>query len=303
MTRFFWLLAFPILARSFQVTDCPVDKIAEGGHRIATKFFAASQTRAHEVVADAMQAAGVLLFKDTERSVEGERADERIRTLGLPAGDEAIAATLDMATENGLSGVKVTIETKRRAGKKGEPKRNWSEPVLEHAACLLALLSPDDPSRRPAVSLADAETSEIRIPAGTQVHVRARRFLFNTDLRPNRTIIFETARDSSLLPPGLLVVAEVDHMSDVKEFGIGAKGYLTFKAVALPDATRLPLQGSVNLQGMTVSRGAIVATTIVFGLRGVAAAASARGRGFAVPAGTLFQVEITGDHTIRLSRH
>ena len=240
-----------------------------------------------------------MLFKVSNQSVEGERVDERVKVLGLPAGDEAIHATLDASTQGGEAGTLVRVETLRRANKKGAPKHTWSTGVLEQAACLVTLLSPDDPLHRPMISPADVV--EVQVPDATTLEVRARHFLFNTDIKPNQKIVFETAgplviNGSVVIPSGLLVVASMDRASDIKELGGGAKGQLSFKYLVLPDGTRLPLRGSVDLQGKDVSKGLLIVGTVAFG----AGVASNTGRGFAIPAGTTMSVQLDGDQKFRV---
>jgi hypothetical protein len=63
-------------------TPCVLPEITPGGNPAETRFVAAPVPRVHEVISDAMQAAGVFLFKDTQESLEGERTTERV---GPPA--------------------------------------------------------------------------------------------------------------------------------------------------------------------------------------------------------------------------
>jgi len=280
---------------------CVPPEISPGGDFIVTRFIAAPLPRAHEVIADAMQAAGVLLFKNTEQVVEGERAVERIQVLGLPKGDEAVRAELAPLIQDGKAGAQVRVETLRRGNKKGAPKHAWSAAVLDQAECLVSLLSLDDPSRRPKMPATDG--AEIRVADSTSVPVRSRHFLFNTDLKPNQVVPFETAEDviiddSIVIPAGSLVAASTEQSTDIGEYGRGAKGQLRFKFLALPDGTRLPLRGIVDLQGKKWNKTAIIVGTVAFGT-GVL---SITGNGFAIPAGTLFQAEVDGEQKIRVSR-
>jgi hypothetical protein len=159
----------------------------------------------------------------------------------------------------------------------------------------------DDPSRRPKMPPTDGV--EIRVADSTSVPVRSRHFLFNTDLKPNQVVPFETAEDvviddSIVIPAGSLVAASTEQSSDIGEYGRGAKGQLRFKFLALPDGTRLPLRGVVDLQGKKISKAAIIVGTVMFGT-GVL---SATGTGFAIPAGAPFRAEVDGEQKIRVSR-
>jgi hypothetical protein len=280
--------------------ECVLQKASPGGDLVVTRFILAPVTRAREVIADAMQATGVLLFRDTEQFVEGERAIERIQVLGLPRGDEAIHADLTSVNQDGKAGTQVRVETLRRGNQKGAPKHVWSTAVLDQAACLVSLLSLDDPGGRPKVSPLDGV--EKHIADSTSVPVRSRHFLFNMDLKTGKVVPFETAEnmlvnDSVLIPAGSLVAASVEESNDIAEHGRGATGQLRFKYLVLPDGTRLSLRGIVDLQGKDVSKAVLAVLTVIR-----PAGLSITGTSFAIRAGTLFRAEVDGEQKIRVSR-
>jgi hypothetical protein len=289
-------------ASAYAVTPgCVPPQISPGGEAVVTRFLAAPLPRAHEVVADAMQAAGVALFKNTEQFIEGERVDERVRVLRLHRGDEALRAELAPRVQEGKAGTLVRVETRRRANKKGAPKHAWSAAILDQSACLVSLLSLDDPARRPNVPRADGP--EVRVADATSVMVRSRHFLFNTDLKANHVIPFETAEDlvindSIVIPAGSLVAAYIEQENDIGEYGHGAAAQLRFKFLTLPDGTRLPMRGIVDLQGKEVGKPTLVVGTVLAGVNMLAAT----GSGFAIPAGTQFRAEVDGEQKVRASR-
>jgi len=292
---------------------CPA--IAPGGDVEATRFLPVPAARAREILADAMQATGVYLYKNTDRAIEGGRMGERIKALRLPGGDEVIRATLTAATEDGKPGTRVQVETMRPSNKKGTPKQSWSAAVMEQAACLMSMLSVDDPMHRPAVPLVDAV--EIQIPASTALQVRSRRFFFNTEVKVGQTIAFETSErvvidGVTVIPAGSFVAASMQELSDSKSFGRAAKGQLEFKYVVLPDRTRLPLRGGVDFTGKSthtkgvVAEGATLATTAAIVYMGGTGplgdvGLSNPGLGFAVPAGTMMTVQIDGEQKVRVN--
>jgi hypothetical protein len=266
-------------------STCSVSQISPGGDVVVTRFLAAPLPRAHEAIADAMQATGVFLFRNSETLVEGERTKERVYALRLPHGDEAIRAELAPLVQDGKAGTQVRVETRRRSNKKGVPEHAWSAAVLDQAACLVSLLSLDDPLTRPKLPSADGIM--VRVADSTQLLVRSRHFLFNTDLQTNQMVPFETAEDivvngSIVIPVGSLVTASVEQSKDIGEFH-GANGQLRFRHVVLPDGTRLPLRGIADFQ---VKVGFFYGRVI----------------GFAIPAGTSFQAEINGEQEVRISR-
>jgi hypothetical protein len=283
--------------------------ILPGGNPVEARLLAAPVPRVREVIADAMQASAVLLFKVNDQSVAGERTPERIKALGLLAGDEAIRATLTASSQDG-AGTRVRVETMRRENKPGVPKHAWSLAVLDQATCLLSLLSLDDPLHRPTLPL--AATREVQVPDSMSVTLRARRFFFNTEIKPNLEVPFETAADivvgdSTAIPKGSLAVASFDGASDVKGFGRGAKGQLRFKHLVLPDGTRLPLRGIVDLQGKSVSKTRLTASAVAIdaalgAASGIAGVASIMGQGFAILAGTAFSAELDGAQTFHVSQ-
>ena len=291
--------------------------IAPGGELEVTRFLAALVPRAHEILADAMQAAGVILYKNADDSIEGERVAERIKVLRLPGGDEAIRATLAPAAEDGKSGTQVRVETMRRSFKKGAPKQSWSAAVMNQAVCLLKLLSLDDPRRLAPVPVVDG--IEVHVPASAPLEVRSRHFFFNTEAKIGQTIPFETAAPVIIggvtaIPSGSLVVASMQELSDSKSFGRAAKGQLVFKYVVLPDGTRLPLRGVVDFTGKNTLKKGIAAESATLASTAVLVYLGGGGRlgnpllgepglGFAVPAGTMTTIQFDGEQKVRVSRN
>lgn len=287
---------------------CAPLRTSSGGEQVVTRFLAAPLARVHEAVADAMQATGVFLFRDTEELIEGERTQERVIVLGLARGDEAIRAELSASVESGKPGTQVRVETRRGRNKKGTPKHIWSAAVVKQAACLLDLMSLDDPLHRAKAEPADGPL--IQIADATQIAVRSRRFFFATDLKAHKLIPFETAEDlvvddSVVVPAGSLVMASVGKSSDVGEFGKGAQGQLQFVYAVLPDGTKLPLRGVVDLRGKgkianpnNTEKSLLIAASIA----GPLDLASGTGAAFAVPAGTLFYSEVDGNQKIHARR-
>lgn len=268
---------------------------------MVTRFIAAPTPRAREAVADAMQAAGVFLFRNTETLVEGERTQERVLALGLPHGDEAIRAELAPLIEKGKDGTQVRVETRRGRNKKGTPKHVWSAAVLDHTACLVSLLSLDDPLTR--AKAPPGEGVMIQVPDATPLVVRSRHFSFSTDLKTNQTIPFETAEDVVInglvvIPTGSFVTAAVEQSKDIGELGQRAIGQIRFKYLVLPEGTRLAIRGTLDLQGKGMNKGFLIGMSLTFG----SGPASITGSGFAIPAGTPFQTEVNGQQEVRAGR-
>ncbi len=292
--------------------DCNRVEYSAGGDAVVNRFLAAPVPRVHEAVVDAMQANGVLLFRNTDQAIEGERVEERVKVLGLPSGDEAIKARLESSTSDGSAGTMLRIETLRGESKKGQPKHVWSTAVADHTACLISLLSLDDPSHR--VPVKSTDSIEARIPDATELEVRARHFLFDADIKEGQTIVFETSsaliiNGTTIAPSGLLVVASMDQLSDIKDFGRAAKGQLRFKYLVMPDGVKVPLRGEVNFSGKSTvkenvadqgARLALTAALVAAGGGGSLLGAGAPGKGFAVIAGTPMRVQVAGEQVVHV---
>ncbi|MBV8821023.1 MAG: hypothetical protein JO022_21875 [Acidobacteriaceae bacterium] len=291
-----WLFLFVAL----RVPACVLTPITAGADSVSTRLLAAPLPRAREVIADAMQAAGVLIFRETEERVEGERTVERIKALGVPAGDEAVVASLAAVARDGRAETQVRVETLRRNdknNKKGAPKRVWSTAILDEAACLISLLSLDDPLHRPRVTTVGGR--ELQVADGTSVPVRSRRFFFSTEAKPNQIILFETAGDvimngSVVIAAGLPAVASIENASDIKELGGAAKAQIRFRYLVLPDGKRVPLRGSVDLRGKGHNKALLIAGAVTVD----GSLATKTGLGFAIPAGTLFHTEVDGSQDV-----
>jgi hypothetical protein len=239
-------------------------------------------------MADAMQAAGFALFKQSELRIEGDRVTELIRALGLPSGDEAMAVAIEPGRD-GVAASLVRVRTLRKGMKEGVAKRNWSEAVLDVAACLLETIPEEDPAGRP---IAPGATPPA-IPTGVRVEVRLRRFLETSKVKSGKVVWLQTVADVKVdgvvvLPAGAPVVARAYLTRDIGEFGKAAKGGIRFECAIAPNGAKVPLRGEVTLDGSKRNTAAVTALAV-----GVSAGfAGMTGSGFAAPAGALMQAEI-----------
>lgn len=285
-------------AQPRQSRGCSVQSIHPGGQFVESRFFDASPQRTREALEDAMQAIGVLLFESTTAVVRGERVTPRVDVLNLPPGDEALFGHLDATEQDGKAGTLVRVETRRRGGKKGEPKQSWSAAVLNEAACLLStLVGMGDPSARAGGAASDAgaaQQREVRVPAETAVTLVLRRFVFSTDLRVNQRVLFEVASDVSLGPDtvirrGAVGVARVKATQDPKGSS-SAKARIEFEFVSAVSGDRIPVRGVATLAG----RGGTLSDLWHFAPRDRTE--------FALCAGARFDVTVDGEQRVRVGR-
>jgi hypothetical protein len=302
MLDFALVAAIPAVAQ----TPCATQDYVPGGDTVVTRFIAAPPVRVHEAVVDAMAANGVLLFRNSEQSVAGERVQERVKVLGLPPGREAIQAKLELSTSGGTAGTMLRVETLRGENKKSSPKHVWSTAVADHTSCLISLLSLDDPLHRTPVPIENS--IEVRIPDSTELEIRSRHFFFNADIKAGQMIEFETASPlvidgKTIAPSGLLVMASMDQLTDIKDFGRAAKGQLSFKYLVMPDGVKVSLRGDASLRGKSTGkenvRDQVARTALTAAIGGPLLGAGAPGKGFAVLAGAPITVQVAGDQVVR----
>jgi len=266
-----------------------------GGQFVESRFFDASPQRTREVLEDAMQAVGVLLFGSTAAVVRGERVAPRVKILGLPPGDEALFGYVEASKQDGKAGTLVRVETRRRGGKKGEPTQSWSAAVLDEAGCLLiTLVGMEDPSVRADGAASNAGTGqqrEVRVPAEAAVTLVLRRFVFSTDLRVNQKVLFEVASDVPVGPDivirrGALGVARVKGTQD-SAGSRSAKARVEFEFVSAVGGDRIPVRGIAMLAGEVGKF-----PSLAWGI----------GQEFALCAGTRFDVTVDGEQRVRVGR-
>jgi hypothetical protein len=113
---------------------CMKDEMKPGKDAKIERFYPATPDKVKQAVVDAMKAVEFTVDKQTDTEVQGQR--KRHFGVMVGSGGENLMVTLAPATEKGVSGTKVTAETKKTfAGRVGQ--KNWTDAVLERAGCLL----------------------------------------------------------------------------------------------------------------------------------------------------------------------
>ena len=107
-TSVIWLVLMHLPVQAEQAS-CPTSEIVARGSVSETRFFPAPVARVHEVVADSMQAIGVLLYESTDALVRGERRPARVDAMRLPSGNEAVHSSLQAAEQDGTKGTLVRV--------------------------------------------------------------------------------------------------------------------------------------------------------------------------------------------------
>jgi len=170
----------------------------KGTHR---EFLEGHPVRVREAVLDALEAMGFVLDEDSVPSqpaqmkhLEVRRMNPDLAGTGGGAGGERAVVDFDDASENGRSGVSVSMDTKKGIVGRGR-QHNWSVPVLKEAQCLLSMLGHEPlPSEAP-VTPSVASASTVVLPDGTLVKLRLYRFINSTEMKQGSQIPFVVMDD------------------------------------------------------------------------------------------------------------
>jgi len=113
---------------------CMKDEMKPGKDAKIDRFYPTAPDKVKQAVINAMKVVEFSVDKQSDTEVQGQR--KRHFGVMVGSGGETLVVTLAPATENGVSGTKVTAETKKSfAGRVGQ--KNWTDAVLERADCLL----------------------------------------------------------------------------------------------------------------------------------------------------------------------
>lgn len=259
MARSLVCLVLFLLPAAAEPPECPANKFAAAGNAVESRFFVAPIERVREVVADSMQAIGVLLFEQGDAVLRGERSGDRVRAMRLPGGDEAVISSLEPSEQNGVRGTMVRVETRRRGSKGGSPKQSWSATVLDEAQCLLGLLRTEDPSRQTAPGKQGER--EVFLPGGTPVVLVFRRFYYSTDLKVNQRLVLEVVSDVKVgedivIPRGAFAVARVKSVREKEEgqWGRSAQALFTVESIALAGGQKIAARHEEQVGGRSSRR-------------------------------------------------
>lgn len=233
-------------------TDCSSFVIQPKGDFIEKQFFAIPAARVRDAASDAMLATGVALFQDGDQLIYGERSRLLTQSLDLPGGDEAVKATIQESTKDGIHGAELQVETSRHGGKHGDPKQSWSGTVMEVATCLLAQLTIEDPHKNPRGGQAPpsgTSLKEVDLPVGTTIGLYLRRPLRSNELRIGQRVEMEAAvdvlvGDQVVIRKGALAGGRIAPASEYRSgmpqlTDIG--GTIKMEFVTAVDGQRLPL--------------------------------------------------------------
>ena len=137
MKRTLILAALLIAGTSlFAQTDAPCmkEEMKPGKDAKMEHFYAAAPDKVKQALIDSMKALEFEVSKQSDTDIEAHRS--RHFGVMVGSGGEVFVAHFEAATADGVSGTKVSAETKKTfAGRVGQ--KNWTDAVLTRADCIL----------------------------------------------------------------------------------------------------------------------------------------------------------------------
>src|SRR6266550_9245831 len=136
MKRTLMIAALLVAPSLFAQSDAPCmkEEMKSGKDAKMERFYAAAPDKVKQALIDAGKAIQFEVSKQSDTDLEARRS--RHFGVMVGSGGEVFVAHLEPATNDGVSGTKVTAETRKTfAGRVGQ--RNWTDAVLGRAECIL----------------------------------------------------------------------------------------------------------------------------------------------------------------------
>jgi hypothetical protein len=233
---------------------------------------------------------------------------------GLMAGTTLGTWTIELhpETRDGSTGTNVKISFDRQGV--GSSK-NAALPLLNEIDCLCGLLRRVDPLANPSgvgAKVGSTEERTLTLPAGTPLKVVLRDPWYSRDAAKTAgkaQLVFEVVSDvvvegAALVRRGALAVGRFTEVKGASGGGKGARMEFVIDHVTTVDGQSVPvLGGTESLKGLGVNTPAPNFNMGAVG-GGLAAVADLLAKGYEtlIRAGTAFDVEVSGTHSIKVAR-
>jgi hypothetical protein len=324
MRRFIYVfLSVAVLCRLHaQTPPCGILIVHSEGEKTDERFIPAPPEQVKFALLKALPAVAAEVKKDQGFHVEAVIAphsqlrqsitqanfDAGIKNTsgGLPFGKFIVE--IREAAQGGVSGSLLHIKFDRPALLGAAVNHgNLAQPLAEETACLAKLLSTNDPATNPRGLALDntAVSRPVALPEGTLVKVLLRDYLSSTSLKKESTgqvIQFEVAEDlvvdgAILVRRGALATGHFTEVTKAKGYGRNAEVAFVFDSVTAVDGQSVPItdEGEKAKGGRTNS-------TLEVALMLPALGWLAKGANVFIPAGTTYEVDTSGRHTIQAGR-
>jgi hypothetical protein len=297
---------------------CGIDVIRAGKEHIDDRFIPFPPDHVKFALVRAFPDVGWKITKDEGFHLRGEKDMGLTQVLAHTNSDEGVKGrnegvgalgkwTVDIteATQDGVYGSHLHVDFRsnkfvgRAAG-----TATLAEPLGSETACLATLLSTNNPSTHPrGLEIKDAGPRHaVSLPDATPLKVLLRDPLYSKKLDKDssgQTVQFEVAED--VVVDGAIVIRRgalaQGHFTDVEKTKMGgrhAEISFVFDTVTAVDGQNLPVSGASEQAkgGRHSDKWANVAQAGAFGFL-------AKGTDALIPAGTSFDLEVSGQHTVQ----
>lgn len=313
------LFAFAARAAA-QTAPCGIEVVRTEGPKIDERFVPAPPEQVKFALLRALPAVASKVDKDNGFHIEAETdvslwgveirknrdAGLHGRTAGLGAWGK-FSIDIREATQDGVRGALLHIEFHKNAFKGRAGSDGYAQPLAEETVCLVKLLSTNDPASNPrGLEVKDAGPPQaVTLPDGTPLKVLLRDPLYSKKLGKDstgQTVQFEVAEDvvedgAVLIRRGALATG---HFTDVQKAKMGGRHAdidFAFDAATAVDGQKIPVSGASEK-----ARGGRTKDTVRNVAGGGAFGLLIKGSDVFIRAGTAYDLEVSGQHTIQGGR-
>jgi hypothetical protein len=313
---FFLLVISPYPLRA-ETPPCGIAIVQTEGPNTDERFVAAPPEHVKAALLKALPALGAKVEKDEglhikaepdmglRQSIQQKNKDSGVR--GKYAGLGALGKfTIDLreATQDGVKGSLLHIEFHKNGfvGRLGG--EGYAQPLAEETACLTKLLSTNDPASNPrGLEVNDAGLPhQVTLPDNTPLKVLLRDPLYSKKLEKEslgQNVNFEVAEDvvvdgSILVRRGALATGHFTDVEKTKKAGRHAEIEFAFDSVTTVDGQKIPVSAP-NEQARGGRHSQAMSNAAQVGAIGFLA----KGSDVFIRAGTTYDVEVSGEHTVQ----
>jgi hypothetical protein len=302
-----------------QIPPCGVAIVHSEGPKTYEQFVAAPPEQVKVALLKALPSVAAKVHKDEGLHIEADTDNEilgSIRQINSDAGVRGSSAGLAFgsliidireATQDGAKGSMLRIKYEKPFMGAASNRGNNAQPLAEETACLAKLLSTNDPAKNPrGLALENGGIPHsVALPEGTMLKVLLRDALYSKDLNKNsagQTIQFEVAEDavvdgSTLVRRGALATGHFTDVTKARGYGRNAEVGFVFDTATAVDGQGIPItdEGEKAKGGRSNQTAAVALILPTLGWL-------VKGSDVFIPAGTIFEVESSGQHTVQIGR-
>ncbi len=305
-----------------QTPPCGIAIVHSAGEKIDERFIPASPEQVKTALLKALPSVGGEVKKDKGLHIDAEVAGYgplRVSIMeanyeaglhdsirGLPFGKFFI--DIQEETQDGVKGSQLHIKFVKPAILGAAVNHGYTaQPLAEETVCLTKLLSFNDPAANPrGLALENTGTPRsVVLPEGTPLKVLLREPRWSSQLKkgdvgPNMQ--FEVAEDLvvdsvTLVRRGALATGHFTDVKQAKGYGRNAEVGFVFDIATTIDGQNIPISDEGEK-----AKGGRTDQTVPVAMALPALGWIAKGADVFIPAGTIYEVAVSGQHTIQTGR-